>query len=422
MKKYSNVIAKGGSVSNFSGSENLPQSGNLGLQLIYFQVHAYGGLGRYAQQWVRASRQHGLRSQALTNWTPITTESDIGCPSNNFRALDRTYLASQLFGESCTSVWIRRSMVFLNPLFFAVHVFRFTRVLGEMAPTSCVAINGGYSADESCLALLFACKLKKIPSALVVLGTPRRRRWYLYFYDVFLDWASLRRGCTVVVNADHLATSLLSLRKKGGAKIEVVPNFFLPRKSSRKPPGVGKRGVVIGTVSRLDAQKGLETLLEAVATLSPSTVAKIVIVGDGPLRQKLEGSVSKLGISSRANILGYLSDSEFEVAKAEIDIMVLPSETEGGAFSLIEAMSDGFPVIASDIAAHREVITAGKDGLLFRVSDSQDLARVLKRACTSSELMEELGRSGKISSHSRFSVQRFNSRVGEITRELATYR
>jgi glycosyltransferase involved in cell wall biosynthesis len=147
----------------------------------------------------------------------------------------------------------------------------------------------------------------------------------------------------------------------------------------------------------------------------------MVIVGDGPLRPKLEASVSKLGISSRVVFLGYLSDSEIEAVKAEIDIMVLPSETEGGAFSLIEAMSDGFPVVASDIAAHREVITAGEDGLLFGVSDSHDLARVLKIACTSLDLMETMGQSGRISSHSRFSVQRFRDRVGEISQKLTSY-
>ena len=117
--------------------------------------------------------------------------------------------------------------------------------------------------------------------------------------------------------------------------------------------GVQPDDLVIGTVSRLDPVKGLEYLLEAVAIARKSEAqVRVVLVGDGGLRDALEAQVLKLGLKDVVSFAGYRDD--IPDCLAAFDIFALPSLAEYHSIGLLEAMRAGLAIIATDVGGNTE--------------------------------------------------------------------
>lgn len=147
-------------------------------------------------------------------------------------------------------------------------------------------------------------------------------------------------------------------------RIMIKPNFVHP------DPGAGTGDGFALFVGRLSAEKGVETLLAAWRRVGGRI--KLQIVGDGPLRPRVEDAareidgVEYLGWQPRAGVTELMGQAEF---------LILPSEWyEGQPRVAVEAFARGTPVIAADLGAMREVIRHKVTGLLFRRGDSNDLA------------------------------------------------
>jgi glycosyltransferase involved in cell wall biosynthesis len=127
----------------------------------------------------------------------------------------------------------------------------------------------------------------------------------------------------------------------------------------------------IGMVARLDPIKDHATLLRAFARLinaHPDTALELRLVGEGPLREALEKQASVLGIIGRVRFLGNCSDVPEQLGA--LDLFVLSTtRDEGFGIVLIEALSAGLPVIASDVPACREVLQGGLLGKLVTPDD-----------------------------------------------------
>ncbi|AGK56629.1 group 1 glycosyl transferase [Hyphomicrobium denitrificans 1NES1] len=142
----------------------------------------------------------------------------------------------------------------------------------------------------------------------------------------------------------------------------------------------------IAMVSRLDVIKDHATLLEAFAIVRrdmPS--AQLWIVGDGALRGNLEAQARSLGIAESTSFLGNQTD----VARllGQVDVFAFSTtRDEGFGIVLIEAMAAGIPVVASDVAACREVLADGEAGILVSPSDPVALASAISRVLNSPEL------------------------------------
>lgn len=149
-----------------------------------------------------------------------------------------------------------------------------------------------------------------------------------------------------------------------------------PREDALLPLGLALEDQVVGTVARLIPSKGLSTLLEAV-----SLVAKIlprlrlVVVGDGPDRQRLEQYSIRLGLEGRVHFLGWRDD--VPVLMAGWDCFVLPSLGEGFNLSVLEAMASRLPVVVSDLPALREAVVPAKGGFLVPPGSAPDLAAAI---------------------------------------------
>jgi glycosyltransferase involved in cell wall biosynthesis len=175
-------------------------------------------------------------------------------------------------------------------------------------------------------------------------------------------------------------------------KVEVAYNAVdVERVAVAAPPGLReqlggseKRPLVL-TPARLDAQKGHETLLEAIAEIPE---VSFVLAGEGPMRGELEARVAQLGVGDRVRFLGRRED--VPALLAACDVFCLPSLYEGSSLAVLEAMAAGIPVVSSAIGGTEELIEGGRSGLLVPPGDAKALAAALRRVLGDAELRGNL--------------------------------
>jgi glycosyltransferase involved in cell wall biosynthesis len=155
--------------------------------------------------------------------------------------------------------------------------------------------------------------------------------------------------------------------------------------------GDGTAGMVL-YVGRLMAEKGVATLLRAMP-LVPA--ARLVIVGGGAERPRLEVLARELGIETRVEFRGGVSDrSVLAAIFREAALFVLPSHSEGLGCVLLEAMAAGVPIVATDVGGIPELIENGVNGLLVPAADVHALADAITRALADSDLRRSLAKRG----------------------------
>ena len=121
------------------------------------------------------------------------------------------------------------------------------------------------------------------------------------------------------------------------------------------------------------------------------------VVGGGDLLTHYQRLAAELKISDRVQFLGKVDDEALVRAYREASFLVLPSINQGEAFGLVllEAMSSGKPVIASNLPGVRSVFTEGQEGLLVEVGDTGDLAEKILKLAEDEAMRDQMGRRGR---------------------------
>jgi glycosyltransferase involved in cell wall biosynthesis len=155
--------------------------------------------------------------------------------------------------------------------------------------------------------------------------------------------------------------------------------------------GVQPNCRLVGMVARLDPEfKDHLTFLKAASIVHGlNGDVQYLIVGDGRARTDLERLVIELGLEKMVIFTGYRSDSRR--LEAAFDVSVLCSFSEGFSNVLLEAMSWGKPVVATDIPANREMIRSGIEGLLVPIRDPLATAEAIHRLLHDSTLAADIG-------------------------------
>lgn len=147
-------------------------------------------------------------------------------------------------------------------------------------------------------------------------------------------------------------------------------------------------------VARLSEQKGHLTLIEAASQLAAEGLQfKLVLVGDGPLRQQIEVMIAQLGLQNHVEITGWATNAEVRQQILDAQIMVLPSFAEGLPVGIMETLALARPVISTYIAGIPELVEPGHCGWLVPSGSSTALAEAMKTALKTP--LEELERMGK---------------------------
>ena len=214
-------------------------------------------------------------------------------------------------------------------------------------------------------------------------------------------------------------------REKGyGGPLAIIPQFgvdpdiFAPRPAHRDPA----RGFLIGYVGRLVPEKGVDLLVKAVSGLD--AVWRLVIVGVGPERDRLEVLARRLGLGDRVAFEGDISSTRMPAFYRELDALVLPSRSrpnwvEQFGRVLIEAMACGVPVVGSDCGEIPCVV--GDAGLIFPEGDAEALGEHLTRLMRAPELWETLSRQGRERVLGCFTQAHIAAQTVAVYRELVDW-
>jgi glycosyltransferase involved in cell wall biosynthesis len=139
----------------------------------------------------------------------------------------------------------------------------------------------------------------------------------------------------------------------------------------RAVSAVEKRALYVG---RLDYEKRVHVLIEAVSFLPEALGVTLEIVGDGSERRSLETWAAELGIDERVFFKGNITDAELPKAFERATVFVMPSTAELQSIATLEAMASGRPIIAANAAALPHLVHEGENGFLFTPDSAQDLA------------------------------------------------
>jgi phosphatidylinositol alpha-mannosyltransferase len=185
--------------------------------------------------------------------------------------------------------------------------------------------------------------------------------------------------------------------------------------------GISSSERVILFVSSLDrshARKGLGLLLEAVAQLADED-CRLIVVGDGDMRQEYEAMAQKLRIGQRTVFAGRASAELLPAYYAAASIVAVPSlPPEAFGQVLAEGMAAGRPVIASNIPGVRLVVRDQETGFLIRPGDRDMLVMRLRQLLASSELRLQLGANGRAWVQRMYTWPAVGGRLMQVYREV----
>ena len=162
-------------------------------------------------------------------------------------------------------------------------------------------------------------------------------------------------------------------------RLTVIPNALrgpahLPRASARSRMGAPDDVLLLGWVGRISSEKGLDVMLAALPDLQDLPL-KVSVVGDGPLRERLEAEAKRLGVADRIDWHGVVEGAARYVSA--FDCFVLSSRTEGTPIALLEAMSASVPVVATAVGGVPDVLRED-EGLLVPPEDPAALAAAIR--------------------------------------------
>ena len=215
-----------------------------------------------------------------------------------------------------------------------------------------------------------------------------RRRWWLRPVDLWMYSHYERIAC----NSEATAENLIKWCPYVAGKTTVIPNGIpLDEFENAQPatftdvPCDLTRLVFVG---RCEAQKDHATLLRALTGVPD---AHLLLVGDGPLRPRLEQMAKSIGIRNRVTFLGWRRDVA-AVLKAS-DIYVHSTHSDGFGIAACEAMAAGLPVVASDVPGLAQLV-AGV-GILFPAGDDKALSHYLTALIKSPDQQREMSVAGR---------------------------
>jgi glycosyltransferase involved in cell wall biosynthesis len=213
----------------------------------------------------------------------------------------------------------------------------------------------------------------------------------------FSEWIAMHRARALISVSRNFAEDLRR-RYPHAVPITYIANGVDPA-TPTDPNEVAAFGLTPGTyllfVGRLVPEKGIDLLADTVAKLRADgvDVGQVAIVGGGIAGSEYVGALAARAESEHLDLLGLRTGEELAALYGHARVFVAPSFHEGQPLTVLEAMSYGLPIVASDIAAHRELLDG--EALLFRSGDPDDFAAALARVLGSPELAGALGAAGR---------------------------
>ncbi|HKY32798.1 MAG TPA: glycosyltransferase [Candidatus Polarisedimenticolia bacterium] len=230
-----------------------------------------------------------------------------------------------------------------------------------------------------------------------------------------------RRAVRVIFNAESVRDRTVRRERIPPERAVVIPNGVEdplgPGERTDRPPAAGARLTVV-CVASLREKKGHADLLEAFCAVAPRFPGvRLLLVGEGPLRPKLEADIRARGLAGTVALAGYRPDP-FGVPGGA-DLFVLPSLEEGMPNALLEAMALGLPCVATAAGGTGEALRDGREGFLVPPRSPADLAAAIERLLADQALRRRLGEAARRRYQEAFGVARMIEAYGRLYEEVA---
>jgi glycosyltransferase involved in cell wall biosynthesis len=227
--------------------------------------------------------------------------------------------------------------------------------------------------------------------------------------------AALRRSSSIIVTSpNYLRTSRVLAQHQ--ERCQVIPlgipieNFDHcdPSAAAAIRQQYGERLIV--SVGRLVYYKGFEYLIRAMTGVQ----GKLLVVGEGPLRDKLGALASEVGVADRVVFLGKIDHAHLVACYHAAQVFVLASIARSEAFGIaqIEALAAGLPVVNTNLDSGVPFVSLhGQTGLTVPPADADALAQAINQLLQNAELRASLGRAARLRAVQEFSLESMASRT-----------
>lgn len=204
-------------------------------------------------------------------------------------------------------------------------------------------------------------------------------------------------------------------------KTYVIPNGVQVSEEKKERSPRLQSPLILGSLSRLNYQKGLDIFISTVEDLLKSDPAlpekvRFNIAGGGELQDEI---AQKMKVSSAYKVVDFLGPTSVPLDfLSNIDIYFSFARWEGLPIAVLEAMSLGLPCLLSDVEGNKDLIQEGFDGLLFKLGDSNSFQEKLSKLIESPLMREELGHRARQKVQKDYSLKRMAEETLKIYRNL----
>ena len=228
--------------------------------------------------------------------------------------------------------------------------------------------------------------------------------------------AVVRLADRTLAVSEEIAARLRSRAGRAGDRIEVLylgvgekPPVSRTRAEVRAELAVGESTRLIVTASRLQAQKNLPVMFEALRSVQDSVLA---IAGQGELESELRALATDMGLADRVRFLGFRADVADLMAAA--DVFCLSSVWEGVPLAVQEAILLGTPVVGTKVGGMPEIVEDGRTGRLVEPNNHVALSAALRQVLGDAGLAKAYTDAALVALRKRFSTDRMLARLKEL--------
>ncbi|MCS7305281.1 MAG: glycosyltransferase [Thermoguttaceae bacterium] len=263
----------------------------------------------------------------------------------------------------------------------------------------------------------FACRVP------VVVASERCEDPWKGVLEWLIDRWLARKTARIVVNSQAVRNFYIRYGLPRD-KLVVIPNGVMPaepspvsRQELLAELGLPENCYLVGVIARLWPQKRIKDAIWAADLLKViRDDVHLLIIGDGPQRDRLQRFRDQCRIRDKVHFLGHREDVPRILP--HLDVVWSTSAYEGQSNAIMEAMAAGVPVVATDIPASRELLQHGVTGFLFPLGDRATLARYTQKLLCDRELARRIAQAAQQYVLTHFSVNTMLHRYVELYREL----
>lgn len=298
----------------------------------------------------------------------------------------------------------------ISELSFAIRCYQVLRSIQEKENIDLIICH----AVSNCFAVGHFAKRRKIPTAYIIHELINERiktstnpyNWYVTKWYQLATRYAIAKIDYFIANSSYIRKFII---KEGALpkRTYIIYNpidhsIFSPKQNIQKE-------IDVLYIGRLSIEKGVEVLIKATRFISENR--KILIIGDGPLRNKLE--ILARNTSKNIQFLGWVDTEELIKFIIKSKILVVPSLSEPQGIVVIEAMACGIPVIGSNTGGIPDMIEHGRNGWLVEPNNPEILGNTIESVLSNENLIESASKEA-LKTTVNFSIKKFDKEIPNL--------